>query len=550
MALTGTHVEGDPGMTDDDNLRDIAISATTIRLRDLFVNVLGEGVMGDCSGTAGNGTDDTAAINAAITANPGKVLLFPAGRTYRIVTGQLFDNDHSGGIKLNQAGTVLSCYGATFVMDTSTYQHYQMVDVTAADCSILGGRFVGDVVAHTGTAGEWGYAISVGAGSHRFRAKGVYATKCWGDGFFVFERPTDVVFESCVSDDNRRQGISIIDAIRPRIEGGAYINTGLTKYMAPGAGIDLEPDAGSSRDVVDALISGVMLSGNAGAGILTTGGVGRICTAQVVGCEASGNTLYGFESSGYAVTTFTGCRANDNAEGGFGITYATVAGTTFNACTAQSNKFGFVDGGTRSNFSACVAVDNLNAGIRLTGDSPTVSGFLAIGNCTVGTFDNVQIHTLSPNTTMTACVSQAGSNAIKPAYGIVISDPATGARLLGCDASGAFTSGAFLDQTTGTTAVTLPKPGTAGGVSAIATGTTNFVFGGDNTLTQAITFPSGRFSSVPVLTPGIGLSGSGCNVLGVHFVSLTTAGCTMIVATEDASAYTGTVIINWIAIQE
>jgi hypothetical protein len=31
---------------------------------------------------------------------------------------------------------------------------------------------------------------------------------------------------------------------------------------------------------------------------------------------------------------------------------------------------------------------------------------------------------------------------------------------------------------------------------------------------------------------------------------LTAAGCTMIVATTDASAYTGTVNVNWTAIQE
>ena len=91
---------------------------------------------------------------------------------------------------------------------------------------------------------------------------------------------------------------------------------------------------------------------------------------------------------------------------------------------------------------------------------------------------------------------------------------------------------------------------TAPNIPAFATGVTAFAFGGGNVLSLPITFPVGRFTAVPVLTTGIGLSGSGNNLFGVHFVSLTTAGCTMIVATVDASAYTGTINVNWTAIQE
>jgi len=90
---------------------------------------------------------------------------------------------------------------------------------------------------------------------------------------------------------------------------------------------------------------------------------------------------------------------------------------------------------------------------------------------------------------------------------------------------------------------------TAPNIPTIATGVTAFAFGGGNVLSLPIVFPVGRFSAVPVLTTGLGLSGTGSNVLTAHFVSLTTAGCTMIVATVDASAYTGTINVNWTAIQ-
>jgi hypothetical protein len=299
---------------------------------EVFVNVLTFGAKGD--GT----TDDTAAINAAIKASPGKVLLFPPGRTYNIV--QTSDADDVGGIRLNQPGTTLSLHGAILKLATNTYSHYQMISVTAADCKVLGGRLIGDVVAHAGTAGEWGYGISVGGGGHRFVAENVYATKCWGDGFFVWGAPADVSFLNCIGDDNRRQGLSLIDAIRPRVIGGAYINTGATKYTGPGAGIDLEPDASSGRNVLDALISGVTLSGNRGAGLMSCGVNAQTTTATITGCLAVGNGighgLPGFWTTGSPgnTTQFLSCTASNNEAGGFIIS---SEGTRLMGCHAYGN---------------------------------------------------------------------------------------------------------------------------------------------------------------------------------------------------------------------
>ena len=439
-----------------------ALSPTYAR-EEVFLNVLVTGVKGD--GT----TDDTAAINAAITANPGKVLLFPASRTYRIVTGQRGDTDHSGGIKLNQPGTVLWCYGATFVMDTSTYQHYQIVDVTAADCAIYGGKFVGDLVAHTGTLGEWGNGIMVGAGSDRFRAQDVYAKYCWGDGFTIFERPIDVSFTNCISDNNRRQGMSIIDAIRPRVTGGAYINTGKTKQANPSGGIDLEPDPGSARDVIDAVITGVLLKSNVGPGLCSTTN-GRTISATITGCRSIGNSRTGIDGGFYILgannlTTLNGCEAIGNVSDGFRID-STASKTKLNACTAQGNtRFGVCDEGTDTQIIGGAIQDNGASGMYLYGPSVTVAGTVVKGNYRSGIVSSAQIDIGFPGATLTSVASLCGLNAIKPAFGFVVRSAATGARLLGCDASGAFTSGAFADQTAGATAVTLPKPGTARGAA-------------------------------------------------------------------------------------
>lgn len=439
------------------------LSGTYAR-QEVFVNVLAAGVRGD--GT----TDDTAAINAAITANPGKVLLFPAGRTYQI--SQWADNDAGGGIKLNQPGTTLWLYGAKIRLNVNTFTHYQMINVTAPDCRVLGGTLIGDVVAHTGSAGEWGYGISVGGGGHRFVAENVYATLCWGDGFFIWQRPTDVSFLNCVGDDNRRQGCSIIDAVRPRVTGGAYINNGKTKFTGPGGGIDLEPDPGSARDVLDAVITGVTLTGNKGPGFWSSSN-GRTITATVTGCRSIGNGWTGFLVDGVNnLTTLNSCESNGNAWDGFsvGTNVGLPVGTKINGCVAQTNAgYGITDYGIGTQITGGSVENNGQTGLDLHGNGNIVLGTSAKGNCTRNMSD-VQVDIYSADASLNGVKSVAGVNAIRPNYGFAVRSTATGARLVGCDASGAFLSGNFIDQSAGAAAVTLPVPG-AVRAAAIATPT-------------------------------------------------------------------------------
>jgi hypothetical protein len=307
-------------------------------------------------GAVGDGvTDDTAAINTAIAANPGKVVLFPSGRTYLIRADAGAESDHGGGITLNQAGTVLSMYGATIRLKASNRAHYQMIDVSAPDCCVWGGRLVGDVVAHTGTTGEWGHGLSIGLGADRFAARDVYVTRCWGDGFFVWERPSAVSLTNCTGEDNRRQGLSIIDAIRPVVSGGAYINNGQTKYTSPGGGIDLEPDQGTSREIIDAVVTAVTLAGNRGPGLWSSSN-GRPLSATINTCTATGNGAGGTDS-GFLVdgagntTTFNSCQSNDNTLDGWTIG-AMATNTRLNRCTAKFNtRDDILDSGTATSIT-------------------------------------------------------------------------------------------------------------------------------------------------------------------------------------------------------
>jgi hypothetical protein len=89
---------------------------------------------------------------------------------------------------------------------------------------------------------------------------------------------------------------------------------------------------------------------------------------------------------------------------------------------------------------------------------------------------------------------------------------------------------------------------TGSNVPAFATGVKAFVFGGGSALTQAITFPAGRFTVAPVVQISASVPGTGVQPNIRIGAAPTTTGFSMTV--ETPSAYTGTINIHWTAIQE
>ena len=335
-------------------------------------------------------TLDTAAINAAITANPGRRIYLPNGAlgvsTYLI--------DGAVSILLNQQGTKLILDpGVTIKVKTNALDRYAAVSITATDCSVEGGSILGDVGTHTGTTGEFGYGVQVRAGGHRATVNGTRITKCWGDGIIVGEnadsgvnQPADCLFLNVIADDNRRQGLSIISALRPKIIGGSYINTGLTAYTSPGSGIDLEP-ATSAQTVIDATVIGAVLQGNHGAGLNGGSSVGAV-SGTVAGVRALNNGGDGFHLSWDVALAFSGCASNNNTGVGYhGESMTSPNNTTFNGCTQNGNVGGgFV--GTQHTYT------------------PTVTGFTVGNGSMVATYQrdgdlldlNIEIHFGSTST--------------------------------------------------------------------------------------------------------------------------------------------------------
>ena len=96
--------------------------------------------------------------------------------------------------------------------------------------------------------GEWRMGIEI-QGSKNVLIEGLRVENTGGDGFYVDGGSSrlwseNVTIRDCVSDNNHRQGISVISAVNLTVDNCTFSDTSGT---APEAGIDLEPDAANQR---------------------------------------------------------------------------------------------------------------------------------------------------------------------------------------------------------------------------------------------------------------------------------------------------------------
>jgi hypothetical protein len=130
----------------------------------------------------------------------------------------------------------------------------------------------GDRAGHLGVGGQFGYGIQIREDSDVI-LNNAYIYDCWGDGIFISTiAPSVVILNNCVSDNNRRQGMSIIRCGVVKGWGNTFSNTNGT---APQSGIDVEPNfPGEVIGVIE--LDNTILKGNAGAGFGIYGGAGDL----------------------------------------------------------------------------------------------------------------------------------------------------------------------------------------------------------------------------------------------------------------------------------
>jgi polygalacturonase len=231
----------------------------------LIVNVKDQGAKGD------GVTDDTAAIQAAIDAVAGSkgTVLVPDG-VYMI-------DAVDQRLRLKDDMTLKLADGAVLKVIANDAKNYALLNVSkVANVWILGGTLEGDRDRHKRKAGEWGHGLRINKGASNVTVSGVTSRKMWGDGFYI-QDAEDVRFCGVTADNNRRQGLSIIQVDGLLVLNSVFKNTHGTR---PSAGIDFEPDK-EEQEIKNVRIVGSKFLDNEGGGIMVAGKKARVSKIEM-----------------------------------------------------------------------------------------------------------------------------------------------------------------------------------------------------------------------------------------------------------------------------
>jgi parallel beta-helix repeat protein len=296
---------------------------------NLVVNVRDTGAR--CDGV----TDDTAAIQRAIdqVGGTGGTVLVPAGTC--LITHQTTWPSASLILKSNM--TFKMEPGAVIKMKPSSSGMYTLLYMAnVSNVNIVGGKLLGERHQHLTPGnnayttpksegcpipedcwGQWGYGIWVDYGSRNIYVDGVESREMWGDGLAVSGAGGGKAFNVNVynftADDNRRQGMSIMDVDGMVVRNSVFKNTW---GHSPISGIDIEPmahDTGTNN----ILIEGNTFDHNRGAGLLLSGVIGKSNNITVKNNIFTYNSAVGMVwynpgvGSSFSGNTFSGNGYND-----------------------------------------------------------------------------------------------------------------------------------------------------------------------------------------------------------------------------------------------
>ncbi|UGB38519.1 right-handed parallel beta-helix repeat-containing protein [Frateuria soli] len=275
--------------------------------KDATVDVRTKGALGD------GVHNDTAAFQAAIDSLPatGGTVKVPAGR-YMI--------DAEKSIRMRSHTRLLLDPNAALVVIPNSVGRSRLIRVwKVTDVRIVGGSMEGDRAQHMGTSGEWGMGIDIIAAKNVV-VKGVRLANFWGDGIYIgatgsgstLNRSEYVTIAGVVSDNNRRQGLSITPASHVYVVDSTFSNTNGT---LPEAGIDIEPMTQGPTDNIR--LENNTLTGNHGNGIEMHVNISDIA---IVGNSMSGNRGFGALGVGSSYITYTGNNMTQNGLAAIGMT--------------------------------------------------------------------------------------------------------------------------------------------------------------------------------------------------------------------------------------
>ena len=325
--------------------------------------------------------DDTVALQMAIqaVAGTGGTVLVPAGVYLVDATAR----QGKVGLSLGSRMTLRLAPGAVLKAKPNASESYAILSLDGvSDVNVVGGTLEGERSAHQGTTGEWGMGLRI-THSSRVTVDSVTARECWGDGFYVGGRSSDITLCDATADHNRRQGLSIVSVERMVVRGCTFRNTAGTE---PECGIDVEPNRGET--VTGLTITDCLLQGNRGGGFAGGPAARDAFSAAFTGSRIANNRVIGNRSYGIAISACEGNTVEGNTiqdTDGHGILLRTQARNmriTGNTVT-RSRKAGIlledcagtaVTGNTVTDNAGGGIVNARNSGASLSGNRESGNG--------------------------------------------------------------------------------------------------------------------------------------------------------------------------------
>jgi pectate lyase-like protein len=228
------------------------------------INVKNKGAKGD------GRTNDTDAIQAAIDTVPtGGTVLVPDG-TYMVSTLP------RENLRLKSDMVLKLAPHAVLKAIPSNEKRVALLRISnASNVTVIGGTLLGQRNKLKEARGL-GMGLRIDNGSSKISVLNMAANDMWGDGFYV-EGASEVTLCGVTADNNRRQGLSIIQGDNILVKYSLFQNTNGER---PGAGIDLEPDE-RAQAIDNIRIQSSRFLDNAGPGILINGKKGPVSNVEI-----------------------------------------------------------------------------------------------------------------------------------------------------------------------------------------------------------------------------------------------------------------------------
>lgn len=192
-------------------------------------------------------SENTALINHILQTAINKTVIFDG--IYKIDPIASSSKEYDGGIRPISNQTLKFTDGSKLIIDKQSALYFSILSIYRVEnVSIYGANIEGDINTHTVNQGEYGFGVAISS-SRNINLYNCKSNYNWGDGYIFLSTGSeesnnfDCNLYNCEAHYNRRQGLSIVALYGGIIDNFKATNTGILKYTAPAAGIDIEPDA-------------------------------------------------------------------------------------------------------------------------------------------------------------------------------------------------------------------------------------------------------------------------------------------------------------------